>query len=98
LCGGPKGKKAREHLLAVVPSSAPIDDRVDALSRAVEELRALRDDELLRAFVRDDVRKAAAAAEPALRTRLRPDLWPPPPNAEPLRLSKHDRGFARAGL
>jgi hypothetical protein len=97
LSAGPRGPRARAALVKASTASGSPQDRLDALDRAVLEIRGVRDRSLEQAFLRE-VRAAAREAEPAWRAKVRVDVWPTPPPRDPLRLADFDRSFARAGI
>jgi hypothetical protein len=97
LVAGPRGEEARTRMLATLKGSIEPADAVAAADRALSELRALREEPLERAFVRE-ARAAARDGRPELRTRLRIDTWPAPPAGEPIRIGDGDRSFERAGI
>jgi len=97
LSAGPRGPRARAALVKASTGSGSPQDRLDALDRAVMEIRGVRDRSLEQAFLRE-VRAAARESEPAWRSNVRVDVWPAPPPRDPLRLADFDRSFARAGI
>ena len=91
------GEKARAALVRAVASSADVSDLAAALELALEQLRASRDDEEERSFGKA-VGEAAREGPKEVRSRFRPDAWPPPAVPDAVRAAERDRALDRSGL
>jgi hypothetical protein len=92
----PGGRDAREKLFEALRDPERREPAIAALERAVDALRARRDELRLRELV-SAVRKLVRDADPALRARLRVDQWPPAPRVPALDLDREDRALEAAG-
>lgn len=98
LCASELGANARDRLRDLV-ARGDLDPAalVAALDRAVDALRAERDDTRASSFAKE-VRFAARDAKGPLRAALRVGSWPAPPMQPVKSLAAFDRDPARAGL
>jgi hypothetical protein len=93
----PVGEKARAALVRAVASPANVADLGAALELALDGLRASRDDEEERSFVKA-VGEAARQGPKEVRSRFRPDAWPPRSASDPVRAAERDRALDHSGL